>query len=121
MLEPRARTPGWVLALASARAAPLQSILELTSGGVERFANQRLQRLVQVDAVGRAGDDHFAEGCRDVEAHAELPALVLMAVRLVEDHVAALDQLTGVCQALGALLDQRFYCGGGGQAAEGDL
>ena len=108
-------------ALASARATSLHSIRELTSGGVEGVANQRVQGLVLVDALGGARDDDFTEGCRDVEVHAELTALVLMAVRLVEDHVAALNQFARVCQPLGTLLDERFHCGGRGQTAEGDL
>ena len=115
------RTNGMLGERLSARAASVRALFELARSGVERVPDQGLQRLVPMRALEGTRDDHFAERCRDVEPHIEWTTLVLTPVGLLQNHVAALNQIVRMRQSLGSLLDEGFDCRGWGHAAEGDL
>ena len=99
------------------QAAPLpDGVLELTLHVVERVAQRDVDILV-LDAVHH----QFAAGQRQVDAHAEGPALMAVLLQQVDRHPARHDVGTEAVEVLRLLAHHRFHCVGTVETVEHDL
>ena len=97
-------------------ALPMNAVLHLPDDSVERLAHRHVGVL-----AGLVGGDDLAAGHVDVHAHLEQVALALVAVDLLDHHMAAGDPGVEIPQLRRQFLDTCVHRRGVLHAAIGDL